>query len=77
LPAGSLARRILAGFRGNQYPQFLHPAWEKRTSHMHYTGDGRDKLYRLQLERIAFSKALTKTAADSRACGWRTTPFLK
>jgi uncharacterized protein len=36
-----------------QYPQFLHPAWEKRTSQMHYTGDGRDKLYRLQLERIA------------------------
>jgi hypothetical protein len=36
-----------------QYPQFLHPAWEKQTSHMHYTGDGRDKLYRLQLERIA------------------------
>jgi hypothetical protein len=36
-----------------QYPEFLHPAWEKRTSHMHYTGDGREKLYRLQLERIA------------------------
>jgi uncharacterized protein YecT (DUF1311 family) len=39
--------------QSNQYPQFLHPAWEKRTSQMHYTGDGRDKLYRLQLERIA------------------------
>ena len=36
-----------------QYPEFLHPAWEKLTSQMHYTGDGRDKLYRLQLERIA------------------------
>ena len=36
-----------------QYPEFLHPAWEKRTSHMHYTGDGREKLYRMQLERIA------------------------
>jgi hypothetical protein len=53
LSAGSLARRILAGFRGNQYPQFLHPAREKRTSQMHYTGDGREKLYRMQLERIA------------------------
>jgi uncharacterized protein YecT (DUF1311 family) len=37
----------------NQYPQFLHPAWEKQTSQMHYTGDAREQLYRLQLERIA------------------------
>ena len=37
----------------NQYPQFLHPAWEKQTSQMHYTADARDKLERLQRERIA------------------------
>jgi len=36
-----------------QYPEFLHPAWEKQTSHMHYTADARDKLERLQRERIA------------------------
>ena len=36
-----------------QYPQFLHPAWEKTTSFMHFTADGRDKLDRLQKERIA------------------------
>jgi uncharacterized protein YecT (DUF1311 family) len=39
--------------QSNQYPQFLHPAWEKQTSFMHYTGDAREKLYRLQRERIA------------------------
>ena len=39
--------------QSHQYPQFLHPAWEKQTSQMHYTGEGRDKLYRMQLERIA------------------------
>jgi len=37
----------------HQYPQFLHPAWEKTTSHMHFTADVRDKLDRLQRERIA------------------------
>ena len=36
-----------------QYPEVLHPAWEKQTSHMHYTADARDKLERLQRERIA------------------------
>ena len=36
-----------------QYPEFLHPAWEKQTSQMHFTADARDKLDRLQRERIA------------------------
>jgi uncharacterized protein len=36
-----------------QFPQFLHPAWEKRTSQMHYTTDARDHLNGLQRERIA------------------------
>ena len=36
-----------------QYPQFLHPAWEKQSSYMHFTADARDKLDRLQRERIA------------------------
>lgn len=36
-----------------QYPQFLHPAWEKRTSFMHFTVYARDQLDRLQKERIA------------------------
>ncbi len=37
----------------SQYPEFLHPAWNKRLYYVHQTGHGRDKLYRLQLERIA------------------------
>ena len=36
-----------------QYPEFLHPAWDKTTSYMHSTSDARDKLDRLQKERIA------------------------
>ena len=36
-----------------QYPEFLHPAWEKQTSQMHYTTDARDRLDGLQRERIA------------------------
>lgn len=36
-----------------QYPEFLHPAWEKHTSAMHYTVFGRDRLDSLQRERIA------------------------
>ncbi len=36
-----------------QYPLFLHPAWNKTTSFMHFTVDARDKVNRLQKERIA------------------------
>jgi uncharacterized protein YecT (DUF1311 family) len=36
-----------------QYPEFLHPAWEKLTSFMHFTADARDRLDQLQRERIA------------------------
>jgi uncharacterized protein YecT (DUF1311 family) len=39
--------------QSTQYPEFLHPAWEKRTSFMHFTADARDKLDSLQRERIA------------------------
>lgn len=39
--------------QANQYPQYLHPAWNKTTSEMHFTADARDKLERLQRERIA------------------------
>ncbi|QWG14266.1 DUF1311 domain-containing protein [Bradyrhizobium sediminis] len=46
-------QRNWVGSQTNQYPQFLHPAWEKTTSYMHFTSDARDKLDRLQRERIA------------------------
>jgi uncharacterized protein YecT (DUF1311 family) len=36
-----------------QYPEFMHPAWEKLTSFMHFTADARDRLDQLQRERIA------------------------
>ncbi|MDI1265161.1 MAG: lysozyme inhibitor LprI family protein, partial [bacterium] len=36
-----------------QFPQFLHPAWEKRSSQMHYTTDARAHVDGLQRERIA------------------------
>ena len=37
----------------NQYPQFLHPAWEKQSYFMHFTVEGRNRLDRLQKERVA------------------------
>jgi uncharacterized protein YecT (DUF1311 family) len=46
-------QRKWVGSQAAQYPEFLHPAWEKQTSYMHFTTDARDKLDRLQRERIA------------------------
>jgi len=46
-------QRKWVGAQATQYPEFLHPAWEKVTSFMHFTTDARDKLDRLQRERIA------------------------
>jgi uncharacterized protein YecT (DUF1311 family) len=46
-------QREWVGAQAMQYPEFLHPAWEKRTSFVHFTTDARDKLDRLQRERIA------------------------
>jgi uncharacterized protein YecT (DUF1311 family) len=39
--------------QAQQYPEFLHPDWEKLTSFMHYTANGREKLDQMQRERIA------------------------
>jgi uncharacterized protein YecT (DUF1311 family) len=39
--------------QSTQYPEFLHPAWDKTNSFMHHTVEARDMLGRLQLERIA------------------------
>ncbi|QOZ27819.1 lysozyme inhibitor LprI family protein [Bradyrhizobium sp. CCBAU 51753] len=36
-----------------QYPEFLHPAWEKTTSQIHATVDARDHVDALQRERLA------------------------
>jgi uncharacterized protein YecT (DUF1311 family) len=44
-----------------QYPEFLHPAWEKQNSHMHFTTDARDKLDHLQRERIALLEGFDDT----------------
>ncbi len=39
--------------QAEEFPEFLHPGWEKQTSQMHYTADARDHLDGLQRERIA------------------------
>lgn len=44
-----------------QFPEFLHPAWEKRTSDMHYTADARDHVDGLQRERIALLEGFDET----------------
>ncbi|TQF33338.1 lysozyme inhibitor LprI family protein [Bradyrhizobium sp. UNPA324] len=36
-----------------EFPEFLHPAWNKRTAQMHFTADARDHVDALQRERIA------------------------
>jgi uncharacterized protein YecT (DUF1311 family) len=46
-------QRKWVGSQAAQYQEFLHPAWEKRSSFMHFTAAARDKLERLQRERIA------------------------
>jgi hypothetical protein len=44
-----------------QYLEFLHPAWNKQHANMHWTGEARDDLYRLQLERIALLDGFDET----------------
>lgn len=36
-----------------QYPEFLHPAWNKQSSQVHFTVDARDHVNGLQRERLA------------------------
>ncbi|MFN5278128.1 lysozyme inhibitor LprI family protein, partial [Bradyrhizobium sp.] len=36
-----------------QYPEFLHPAWNKQSSQVHFTVDARDHVDGLQRERLA------------------------
>jgi uncharacterized protein YecT (DUF1311 family) len=48
-----LDQRGYVGSQSSQFPQFLNPAWKKQRGHMNFTGDARDKLRRLQRERIA------------------------
>ncbi|MGY4403043.1 lysozyme inhibitor LprI family protein [Bradyrhizobium sp. USDA 3315] len=39
-----------------QYPEFLHPAWNKQSSQVHFTVDARDHVDELQRERLALLK---------------------
>lgn len=55
-----VTRRALAEDQRNwvqaqteEFPEFLHPAWEKRTAEMHFTANARDHVDALQRERIA------------------------
>jgi uncharacterized protein YecT (DUF1311 family) len=46
-------QRAYVTSQAEQYPEFLHPAWEKQSSDRHHTALGRNMLAKLQLERIA------------------------
>ncbi|QAU48923.1 lysozyme inhibitor LprI family protein [Bradyrhizobium guangzhouense] len=46
-------QRHWVGAQTEQYPEFLHPAWEKVNAPIHHTVFGRDRLNSLQRERIA------------------------
>ncbi|MGY4226353.1 uncharacterized protein YecT (DUF1311 family) [Bradyrhizobium sp. USDA 4503] len=39
--------------QAQQYPEFLHPAWNKQSSQVHFTVDARDHVDELQRERLA------------------------
>ncbi|WFU35052.1 lysozyme inhibitor LprI family protein [Bradyrhizobium brasilense] len=39
--------------QAQQYPEFLHPAWNKQSSQVHFTVDARDHVDGLQRERLA------------------------
>jgi hypothetical protein len=39
--------------QAQQYPEFLHPAWNKQSSQAHFTVDARDHVDGLQRERLA------------------------
>ncbi len=60
-----------------QYPEFLHPAWEKQTSFMHFTTDARDKLDRLQRERIALLEGFDETRVGLAGLWLSSTAILK
>ena len=62
-------QRNWAKAQAAQFPQFLHPAWEKRTSQMHYTTDARDHLNGLQRERIALLEGFDDKRAGLPASG--------
>ena len=44
--------------QAEEFPEFLHPAWEKETSEMHFTANARDQVDGLQRERIALLEGL-------------------
>jgi uncharacterized protein YecT (DUF1311 family) len=46
-------QRNWIGAQAREYPEFLHPAWEKQTSQMHFTAYARNHVDGLQRERIA------------------------
>ena len=46
-------QRNWVGAQARDYPEFLHPAWEKQTAQMHFTANARDHVDGLQRERIA------------------------
>jgi uncharacterized protein YecT (DUF1311 family) len=47
-----------------QYPEFLHPAWDKTNYFMHSTGEARDMLGRLQLERIVLLEGFDESRSS-------------
>jgi uncharacterized protein YecT (DUF1311 family) len=47
--------------QGGQYPEWLHPGWNKTTYFMHFTSDGRDRMNKMQRERIALLEGFDET----------------
>jgi uncharacterized protein YecT (DUF1311 family) len=47
--------------QGEEYPEFLHPGWNKTTYFMHFTSDARERINKMQRERIALLEGFDET----------------
>ncbi len=53
-----------------QYPEFLHPAWDKQASDVHQTALARDSLLALQRERLAVLEGFDETRRGFEGTWW-------
>jgi uncharacterized protein YecT (DUF1311 family) len=63
--------------QGEEYPEFLHPGWNKTTYFMHFTSDGRDRLNKMQRERIALLEGFDETRTGIAGVWLSSTAILK
>jgi uncharacterized protein YecT (DUF1311 family) len=63
--------------QGEEYPEFLHPAWNKTTYFMHFTSDARDRINKMQRERLALLEGFDETRTGVAGVWLSATAILK